>query len=450
MIGASISRWTMAYFATALACLLVGELSMAGGFGYPSAPVEAPVTLAVVHLLTIGWLALLFFGALLQFVPVLVAKPLRAPWVAAPALVAIIAGLGALVAGFLALGGEIDLSPYWLPVGASLLLSGFGALTVSLGLSLFSGRPLGIPARMVAVGLGALAVTVVLGAVFSVVLSGLDAPEILYRLLPVGVPFHAAFGLMGWMTLTAFGVSYRLFTMFMLAPEGSGMGRSVLLASVAALAAVAASLCAYLHELPGPRMIAVLAVALTLASVALYARDILGIWKSRRRKALELNSSASLVALCFLVASLVLFAASGLLKDPAGLAIPAVYLLVFGWLTGLGLGQLYKIVAFLTWLECYGPVMGRTPVPRVQDLVNENRAALWFWLHFTSVACGCIFLVFEAPIAFRAMAACHVLAVVGLAFEYIQARRLAYASDEVRLPNGAIRPHLIFPRTQTR
>ena len=40
-----------------------------------------------------------------------------------------------------------------------------------------------------------------------------------------------------------------------------------------------------------------------------------------------------------------------------------VFLAVFGWLSGLVLAKLYKIVAFLTWLETYGPVMDQVATP---------------------------------------------------------------------------------------
>lgn len=451
MLGASISRWTMSYFAAALMSLLVGGALMVGGFGYPSVAVDAPETLVVVHVLAIGWLGLLFCGALLQFVPVLVAQPLRAAWVAAPALVAIIIGLACLVGGFLAMAGDINVRLLVLPIGATLLSLGFGSLIAAFALTLFSARPLGVPAKLVATGLGALLMTVALGAAFSTALSGASVPPYFYALIPAGIPFHAAFGLFGWMTLTALGVSYRLFTMFMLAPEGGRTtGRPVLWLAVAALVALAISLCAAVGDLPSLASVPAVAMALMLIAVGIYCRDVLRLYRARRRKVLELNTGASLIALGYLLAALTAMVVAGLLEDPARLAAPAVYLLVFGWLSGLGLGQLYKIVPFLTWLECYGPVMGKAPVPRVQDLVNEKRATLWFWLHFMSVASAGVFLILGDILAFRAVSAYQVIAVAGLVFEYIQARRLSCAAPAIRLPGGAVRPHLIIPHIQTR
>ena len=79
MIGASLSKWTMSYFGRALLALLGAEPLMIAGFGFPSQPVAAPQTLILVHLVAIGWLSLLLSGTLIQFVPVLVAKPLAHP-----------------------------------------------------------------------------------------------------------------------------------------------------------------------------------------------------------------------------------------------------------------------------------------------------------------------------------------------------------------------------------
>ena len=93
MIGTSISRWTMTYFAMALAWLFVALALMAAGIGYPSAGIISPDTLVLVHVISIGWLSLAMCGALFQFVPVLVAKPLFSEKLALPALALLTAGL---------------------------------------------------------------------------------------------------------------------------------------------------------------------------------------------------------------------------------------------------------------------------------------------------------------------------------------------------------------------
>ena len=76
---ASLSRWTMSYFAAALAFLLAAEAFAIAGVGYPATGLGDPATLVLVHLVAVGWLSLAMAGALLQFVPVLVSRPLAFP-----------------------------------------------------------------------------------------------------------------------------------------------------------------------------------------------------------------------------------------------------------------------------------------------------------------------------------------------------------------------------------
>jgi hypothetical protein len=433
----------MAYFAASLAFLLVGLASMACGFGLVTTAIDAPETFAVVHLVVIGWLGLLFSGALLQFVPVLAATQLRMPWLAVPALACIVTGLLLLVLGFLALGARVDLDPRLMSMGGLCLALGFGLVIVSLSATLLSQHAVGFSAALVLVGFVSLLATVLSGNAFAAALSGaVDLGAFGARITAV-VPVHAAAGVLGWMTLTAIGVSDKLFGMFLLAPERQGDGRPLVALAAAAICLVLAALALSSAAIPGADMAGDLGLGCAVILVALYGRDVRRMVGTRRRKVLELNSIAGLAAIGFLVAGLALLVAAQVRGGFPVLGPAAFYLLGLGWLSGLGLAQLYKIVPFLTWLETYGPVMGRHPVPRVQDLVNERRAALWFAAFYGAVGLGALAIVAGSDLLLRAASVCQTLAVMALGVEYIRARRLVYAPEPLRLPPGAVRPHLI-------
>ena len=450
MVGVSLSRWTMTYFLVALLALLGAETLMVAGFGFPSYPVVAPQTLVLVHLAVIGWLSILMSGALLQFVPVLVGKPLVHSELPVAALALLVAGLASLLVGFLGMAGLPPGSIRWLPVGAIGLAAGFALNLWNLARTLWLARPIGLPARFVAVGLLSLIGVVTFGLIFSVTLGGWTTNTILIRLTSQGIPIHAALGLGGWLTFAAMGVSYRLLAMFMLAPEAEH--RSTRIALVAGSASILVLL------VGGPVCLLVLgqglthplliALALAIVSLAFYGHDIVRLYRARKRQKIELNARMAAWALGGLGLTTLLLVALTVLGEIDRQIGAVVFLFAFGWLSGLGLAKLYKIVAFLTWMECYGPLLGRRPTPRVQDLVNEPRALPWFWLYFASVGGASIAAFMSAPLVFRIAALGMLAATVRICIELVSIRTLKLVPAPM-LPDSALaRPRLLLPSLQ--
>ena len=445
MMGAALSRWTMASFAAALAFLIGAQALMVAGYGFPAADLRAPQTLVVVHMVTIGWLSLLLCGALFQFVPVLVAKPLLHERLVLPSLLLLLGGLACLLCGFLYLSDRIEVAVALLALGGTLLPAGFAVALFVLGATLWHARPLTLPARFVAVGLACVAAAAGFGSLFSLVLSGFVTRPALLDLHAASVPVHATAGFGGWLTFTAIGVSYRLLPMFMLSPDHERPTGSVVLYSggaALALAIVAAPAEAVLF---GTAIAFHVAGALSLVALAAYAADLSHFYRMRKRRIIELNSKSALGAFAGLYLSALLLLglwATGTVAVHAG---ALAYLVAFGWLTGLGLSQLYKIVPFLTWLECYGPVMGRKPTPRVQDLVVERRDSAWFALYFLGVAAGAAALLAGQPSLFRLASAATLAATIAIAVELVLVRRLVNVKAALRLPEGTSRPRLFLP-----
>jgi hypothetical protein len=243
------------------------------------------------------------------------------------------------------------------------------------------------------------------------------------------------------------GVSYRLLAMFMLSSDVDDRQSGVTLAAGALAVAVTVAgggLAIWLAS--GLTLVLSIAAILGLGSAALYGRDIAGIFRNRKRRQLELNMRMATLSFVSLAGTAVLGVALVSID-----ALPAhigafAFLAVFGWLSGLVLAKLYKIVAFLTWLETYGPVMGRAPTPRVQDLVAEGRATKWFVIYYAAVWAGTLMLLAGQPQIFRIAVAAMTVGVVGIVREVIRTRRLVDVASPLRLPAGAVAPYLLFAR----
>lgn len=422
LIGSGISRWTMLHFGCAVASLLAALLLLAAGYADPVGALRAPSTLVAVHLTTIGWLSVLMLGALYQFVPVIGNTSLYSQRLPIAGLGCIVAGLLAMLLGFVALTGAGFLHSACLPIGGALVLIGFVLGGADIALTLRKVRPLPLHAAFVAVALVFLLLAALFGVALALAFTWSQPPAFLLRLSGGGLALHLAAGLGGWFTLTVMGVSYRLLSMFMLAPDEPR--RTTYAALVLTAGGLALLIAGGLLGIEGGPGAAVewLGAAATALGVACYLADIVEFYRARRRKLLELNSVTAAIALALLSLALLLGLGLAIAGRLAEFAAPLGYLFLFGGLTGLGLSQLYKIVPFMTWLEVFGKRLGKGPVPRVQDLVDERRARPWFIAYFATAVIASAALAVGHALHFRIVVALQLLATLLIVVELWRAR----------------------------
>lgn len=435
MLGKALSRWTLAWFASALAFLLAALALACLGLAGPGRWTGAGA-LAVVHLFAIGWLCQMMLGSLIQFAPVLTARALILPRLALPALILCSLGTLALAGGFLALEG-------W-PLG-SLLVAG----PVLLGLAFaLAGLMLGgtlVAARAWRTQDGA---TVLLALLALPVLWGTGAGMAwafngagwAAGLLPDGLPLHVMLGAGLWLTLAAMGVSYRLFPMFLIAPDGaSPLRRAALIAAGAALTLL---LAAFGVVLAGgdPWPLAWGCGLACAAATALYLAEIRRIWRSRRAPHPEVNMLWSRAALGFLALAVLLATPALILGGPWAEA--AVFAALAGWLSTLTLAQMVKITSFLTWIQVFAPRIGRAPVPMVHDLTDARAAGRCLALWVAGAGGGTLALAAQIPALFEASALALLLAALLHGRELIAIRRLRHLPETAR---PARMPPLILP-----
>jgi hypothetical protein len=319
-----------------------------------------------------------------------------------------------------------------LPAGGALVIAVVLIAIYDIATPLVQVHPLPLPGRMVLVALVFMLATITLGLLMSFALT---IPSLTPYFAPLlgGVGYHALAGLGGWFTIGAIGVSYKLLPMFTLAPEERGLtGEAVHYSTAAGFAlALLAGLAQIWYPLGALQVLELIGYGVIIAAVATYLADVVTIYRTRRRRAIELQNKAAIGAFVLLgvAAALgIVLAVTGPLDNLAPLLI---FLVLFGWLSGLGLTQLYKIVPFLTWIARFGQALGRGPVPRVQDLVVERRGTPWFIVYFSGVVLAAATLFGRGTDGFRLGMILTAAATLMLTREYWRAWRGHYAKSPV-------------------
>lgn len=333
-----------------------------------------PETLAMVHLIAVGFMLQAMSGALFQFIPVAVGGNVWRPlWVANLVQPLLILGALFLVAGFL------FAAPLLFSVAVPAFLLGIGVFVTVVLLALWRTPATGVTLWTMRIAVVGLAIAVLLGSLLAETLGrGLSLPVV--ELTNV----HLAWGLGGWALMLVAAVSYFVVPMFQLTqPYPMWFSRWF---GAALLAALMVWSVLWFGEDSRPARATGLLLALLCAA---FAAMTLWLQHTRRRKIDDATSLFFRVAMMALLA----FAASGaamavvpgLADDPRAsvwlgmLALPGVFVSTIS-------GMMYKISPFLNWLHLQRLGAPISAVPNMKKMIPGTLMTAQFRLHVLALS----------------------------------------------------------------
>ena len=340
----------------------------------------SPTTLALTHLLTLGVLASVMIGALLQILPVVFGADIPRPDLTASLVHAgLTLGTIALVAGFL------RQQPFLFQLALFFLLLSLGGFAFVSLRALWRMPGKNDMLATVRLSLGSLAVTVVLGATAAAMFAW---PV----LLPVSVTdltnLHASWGLLGWVGLLIAGIAYQVVPMFQVTPVYPGQFTRWFARVLFMLLALWSLV--VLFAPARPLLLKLVMGEMVYGGYVAFAFTTLYLLWQRKRPTPDPTTLFWRVALLSLLACIGCWIIGELLPQVANApAFPLVLgvLFIVGFAFSVVTGMLYKIVPFLVWYHLQNElaaVGGRAP--NVKKVLPDNVAFAQFRAHVVALA----------------------------------------------------------------
>ena len=347
----------------------------------------SPAILAVVHLVTLGFLAMVMVGAFQQLLAVVAGAPAARP--------RLLAGLmhAPLAAGTLLLAAGFWLSDRWLFYPAlALLASALATFVLAAAASLWrAARNATVLAMAAAVF--SLAVALALGLALGATRAGwLGHANFIAR-----VDLHAAWGLLGWVFVLVAGVAYQVVPMFQLTPAYPRWLMRLLVPTM--MAGLLGLSWAREAGSAWPQDAAVLVLAACLLAFALATLDL---QRRRRRRVADVTLDYWRVGMASLVGAALL----GLLGAQRFPALLGIFFL-YGFAVSVVTGMLYKILPFLAWFHLQSQLQAPAgSIPNMKAFLPEVRARRQFIVHVAAL--GLLLLSVLLPGPWRYLAAAGV------------------------------------------
>ncbi|MCF6330515.1 MAG: hypothetical protein L3I99_03080 [Sulfurimonas sp.] len=353
--------------------------------------------LSWIHFLLLGFVMMIIFGAMAQLVPVVLEVghfAVELYYIIYPLL---FIGTIMMVAGF-------GFLPQLLPYGGVVVLISLMIFIFETFMTIKRVKKFNLVMTSVALANGFLFFGLIFGLIMALGYAGIVSVDISALLKA-----HIYLVFIGYVGITIMGMSMVLIPMFWLSHSFSWKSVTYALWLVS-FGVVSVSLSSIFDSI----YLEYIGYFLTLIALFLYFYQVFIIYKSRVRverdiylRSMVFSYIGMLISLCLGV--LYIFVPSQTLLLAIG------WILIFGHITFIINGHLYKIVPFLVWFERFSPLVGKQEVPMLNDMLPVRSSNLQFIFSTCGVIIGFISILiqnnelFHAGVSFLFMGSVFIL-----------------------------------------
>ncbi len=344
--------------------------------------------LTLTHLMVLGFITMIIFGSLYQLIPVVMEVKLYSEMLAKITFWLFGSGLLILVFNFWEADFGSAQNWLWFEISGTLILAGVILFAINTLKSAFHSERMDMGNIFVVTGIIYLVLTVSLAILIIINFAHPFIPVSVLDLLKM----HLTLGLTGWFLFLVIGVSSKLMPMFLIIHKLPDylLKYTYYLLNIGVIALATTY---YFYPQPWALMLSALPI---LAGIILYLSYNYYAFKHRFRKNLDTGmklSKAAFIILAFTVLLGIFSMVSPDFLSPFQLHIDIAFIMsiLFGFLTALILGQTYKTLPFIVWLQKYSAKVGKQKIPLPQEIYSDRIASLHmktFYVAFTFLILG--------------------------------------------------------------
>ncbi len=341
-----------------------------------------PHLLAITHLLVLGWITMIIFGALYQLLPVILQVKLKSE------------KLGYFSFVFLLTGTLFLAYSFWnFEIGTPIITGGIligisvAGFMLNILLTTLKSKETSIEKDFIVAATWWLFFTVAAGIALAVNLTHPFLKQEHTELLKL----HAHAGIAGWFLQLIFGVASKLLPMFMVSHNinQSYLKYSYLLVNAGLISALTGL---YIN-MP---VITVSGAFIVAAGAVCFILYLIIAYRHRVKRKLDTGMTQSMFAFMMLMAAgpllfLLIFNPDSLSKWNLPMAAAYGSVLIPGFISALIQGQTYKTLPFIVWLKVYRQKVGKQKIPLPKELYSDIMARYQMYLYmagFTAMLAG--------------------------------------------------------------